>query len=237
MKVLIAIAIILAGILSVTAQTAASQPADNTLARELAKAALEAHGGRKLSDLKSMTIAGSVDVNVFNQVLPGTFAMVFEGEKYRIDLNNAAQPLKQVFDGTQTFTQIPNSFTLPPLDRVGFYVLRKVGDPSYPISMLPASAKGKSGFRITAPDGHFTDFYIDEKTKQIKGFDSAFEFFGQKGTTSVVIDKFRTADGVIIPERFSQRFDLGQITAYCDFKAKDIRVDTEIAPDVFEIPK
>ncbi|HMT09230.1 MAG TPA: hypothetical protein PKA82_14595, partial [Pyrinomonadaceae bacterium] len=71
-------------------------------ARELAATVLAAHGGDKLKQLKSLTISGSVDVNAFGQAVPATFAMVFAGEKYRIDLNNPFQPIKQIYDGTQT---------------------------------------------------------------------------------------------------------------------------------------
>lgn len=228
---------------SVLAQTAAkvearpdTSAADKT-ARELAAAVLAAHGGDKLRQLKSLTLSGSVDVNAFNQTVPATFAMVFSGEKYRIDLNNPFQPIKQVFDGTQTLTNSQGAFKLPPLDRVGFYVLGRIGDATYPINALPATAKGKSGFRITAPDGNFTDFYVDSKTNQVKGYESAFEFNGMPGTTSVEIDKYRLLEGVYIPEKFAQRFDLGQITAYCNFKAKEIAVNTTISNDVFVISR
>lgn len=206
-------------------------------ARELATAVLAAHGGDKLKQMKSLTLSGSVDVNAFGQAVPATFAMVFAGEKYRIDLNNPFQPIKQIYDGTQTLTNSPTAFKLPPLDRTGFYVLGRIGDATFPINALPATAKGKSGFRITAPDCNYTDFYVDDKTKQVKGYESAFEFNGTPGTTSVEIDKYRASEGLIIPEKFAQRFDLGQITAYCNFKAKEIAVNTTISPDVFTMSK
>lgn len=206
-------------------------------ARELASVVLKAHGGDKLKQLKSLTLSGSVDVNAFGQAVPATFAMVFSGEKYRIDLNNPFQPIKQIYDGTQTLTNGQGAFKLPPLDRTGFYVLGRIGDAAYPINALPATAKGKSGFRITAPDGNYTDFYIDTKTSQVKGYESAFEFNGMPGTTSVEIDKYRDLEGVFVPEKFAQRFDLGQITAYCSFKAKEIAINTTISSDVFTLAK
>lgn len=206
-------------------------------ARDLAKLVLAAHGGEKLKQLKSLTLSGSVDVNAFNQAVPATFAMVFSGEKYRIDLNNPFQPIKQIYDGTQTLTNGQGAFKLPPLDRTGFYVLGRIGDATFPINALPATAKGKTGFRITAPDGNYTDFFVDVKTKQVKGYESAFEFNGMPGTTSVEIDKYRTIETMIIPEKFAQRFDLGQITAYCNFKAKEIAVNTTISQDVFVMSK
>lgn len=206
-------------------------------AKDLAKLVLAAHGGDKLKQLKSLTLSGSVDVNAFNQAVPATFAMVFAGEKYRIDLNNPFQPIKQIYDGTQTLTNAQGAFKLPPLDRTGFYVIGRIGDTNYPINALPATAKGKSGFRITAPDGNYTDFYIDTKTKQVSGYESAFEFNGMPGKTSVEIDKYRTIETMMIPEKFAQRFDLGQITAYCNFKAKEVAVNTTISPDVFVMSK
>ena len=209
----------------------------NKAAKEMATAVLAAHGGDKLKQLKSLTLSGSVDVNAFNQAVPATFAMVFVGEKYRIDLNNPFQPIKQIYDGTQTLTNSQSAFKLPPLDRVGFYVIGRIGDATFPITALPETAKGKTGFRITAPDGNYTDFYVDAKTKQVKGYESAFEFNGMPGTTSVEIDKYRTIETVIIPEKFAQRFDLGQITIYCNFKAKEIAVNSTISPDIFVMTK
>lgn len=219
------------------AETKPDTAAADKAARDLALEVLTAHGGDKLKQLKSLTLSGSVDVNAFGQAVPATFAMVFSGEKYRIDLNNPFQPIKQIYDGTQTLTNAQGAFKLPPLDRVGFYVLGRIGDAKYPINALPATAKGKSGFRITAPDGNYTDFYVDSKTNQVKGYESAFEFNGMPGTTSVEIDKYRALEGVFVPEKFAQRFDLGQITAYCNFKAKEIAVNTTISPDVFTMSK
>jgi hypothetical protein len=38
---------------------------------------------------------------------------------------------------------------------------------------------------------------------------------------------------VSIPEKYAQRFDLGQVVVYGDFKAKDILLNTELSSDVF----
>lgn len=207
-------------------------PDKNEAARELAKAALAAHGGEKLKSMKTLTLIGSATATAFNQAIPGSFVMVFSGQKYRLELNNQFQPLKQIFDGKETMTSTPSGFRLPPIDRVGFYILGRIGDATFPITALPDTAK-KKGFRMTSPDGRYTDFYVDEKTKQVKGYDSAFDMGSQTGSTSVEVDKYRTVDGVLVPEKFAQRFDLGQITAYCEFKAKDILVNTQIADDMF----
>jgi len=206
---------------------------------DMAKAALAAHGGDKLRGIKTLVLRGSVGVttSAFPQAIAGSFAMVFAGEKYRLDLNNPVQPISQVFDGVNTQTTIQNGFELPPINRIGFFMLSKVGDASFPISALPAESKKKNGFRITSPEGFYTDYLIDEKTGQLKGYESSYDMNGRIVTTSVAIDKCRLVEGVLVPEKFSQRFDLGQLTAYADFKAKDISVNTEIDNGVFTIQK
>jgi len=206
---------------------------------DLAKAALSAHGGDKLRGIKTLVLRGSVDVttSMFPQALAGTFAMIFAGEKYRLDLNNPMQPISQVFDGVNTQTTIQNGFELPPISRVGFFMLSKVGDTSFPVSALPANGKKKNGFRITSPEGFYTDYFVEEKTGQLKGYESSYDMNGRVATTSVAIDKCRSVEGVLIPEKFSQRFDLGQLTAYADFKAKDIQVNIEVQNAIFTIQR
>ena len=203
----------------------------------LAKLAVEAHGGEKLRAMKTLILRGSVDVttSAFNQKIPATFVVVFAKEKYRFEINNPFQPIKQVFDGVNTSTTIRGGMTLPPITRLGFPLLPMVGQPGFIITSLPESKKKKKGFRMTSPEGYFTDFYMDEKTNQIKGYDSSYEINGRQVTTSVVIDKLRVVDGVSVPEAYAQRFDTEQITVYADFKTKDILVNTEVADDVFSL--
>ena len=43
----------------------------------------------------------------------------------------------------------------------------------------------------------------------------------------------RVVEGVLVPERYVQRFDTEQVTIYANFKAKEIQVNTPIADDVF----
>lgn len=206
---------------------------------ELAKTTLAAHGGEKLRGIKSLVLRGSVDItaSAYPQAIPATFAMIFSGEKYRLDLANPLQPISQVFDGTNTQTTVQNGFELPPINRIGFIMLSKVGDPNFPVSALPKSDKKRNGFRITSPEGFYTDYLVDEKTSQLKGYESSYEVNGRVVTTSVAIDKCRIVDGVLVPEKFSQRFDLGQFTAYADFKAREILVNSAISDDVFSLSK
>ena len=204
---------------------------------DLANKVYAAHGGEKFRAMKTLVVRGSVDVNspsLFNQAIAGGFSMAFAGEKYRVELSTPVQSFKQAFDGQQTYTSAQIGFALPPLNRLGMPLLQRLSNEGYVLSKLPAASKGKTGFRITAPDGFYTDFYIDDKTNQVKGFESQYDFNGRSFTTSVEIDKCRVVDGVVIPEKYSQRFDLGQLgVIYANFKSKDILVNTELADDVF----
>lgn len=201
----------------------------------LAKLALNAHGGEKLRAMKSLIVRGSVDVttSAFNQAIPATFVVIFAKEKYRFEILNPFQPIKQVFDGVNTSTTIRGGMTLPPINRLGLPVLPMIGETGFIITPLPSDKKKKTGFRMTSPEGYYTDFYLDEKTNQIKGYDSSYDINGRKVTTSVEVDKMRVVEGVLVPERYVQRFDTEQVTVYANFKAKEILVNTEIADDVF----
>jgi hypothetical protein len=220
------------------AEKAPAVPEKNFAAEiELAKQTVAAHGGDKLTNMKSLIIRGSVDVttSAIAQTIPATFVTIFAGEKYRIEIANPFQPLKQVYDGTQTSTTIRGGFTLPPINRLGFPLLQQLGKQGFVITSLPADKKKKIGFRMTSPEGYYTDFYLDEKTHQIKGFDSSYDINGRKVTTSVEIDKCRLVEGVLVPERYAQRFDTEQLTVYANFKAKEILVNSAIEDGVFSV--
>ena len=202
----------------------------------LAKAAVEAHGGDRLRTMKTLIMRGSVDVttSAFNQAIPATFVVILAKEKYRFEIANPFQPIKQVYDGVNVSTTIRGGMTLPPITRLGFPLLPMVGQPGFVITPLPEAKKKKKGFRMTSPEGYFTDFYLDEKTNQIKGYDSSYDINGRMVTTSVEVDKMRVIDGVTVPEKYVQRFDTEQITIYADFKTKEILVNTQVADDVFK---
>lgn len=221
------------------AKTATPPPAAaNDTAVDLAKAALTAHGGEKLKSVKTIVMKGSVDLNVSNQIMPGTFSVAVSGEKYYFEITSVVQSLKQVFDGQQTYSSIPG-FMLPPVNNVGFLVLTRIGDPGYLVKPYADGKKKGYGFRIVSPDGYFTDFLVEEKTGRVKGFESAYELSnGRVITTSAVIDELAPVNGLLLPKKYSQRFDLGgQISAYASFKAKDILIDPEMAADAFAIPR
>lgn len=203
---------------------------------ELAKATVAAHGGDSFKKMTTLDVRGTVDVTVstFPQAIPATFATIFSGDKYRLEITNPLQPFKQVYDGQQTSSSV-NGFNFPPLNRLGLSLLQRFDENEFVVSALLEKNKKKKGFRITSPEGYYTDFFIDDKTGQIKGYESSYSFNDREATTSVEIDKFRTVEGVFIPEKYSQRFDLGQMTIYANFKAKDILVNSPVADSLFQI--
>lgn len=204
---------------------------------ELAKETIKIYGGDKFKNMKTLVVRGTADVSGSPTItFPATFATIYAGEKYRLEVSNPFQPFKQVYDGQQTSSSI-NNFSLPPLNRLGFPLLAKIDEKNFVVSSLPESAKKKSGFRITSPEGFYTDFFVDEKTGLVKSYESSYEINGRNVTTSVEIDKLREVDGVKIPERYAQRFDMGQFTVYADFKAKEILVNSKVTDDVFLISK
>ena len=203
---------------------------------ELANAAVTAHGGDKLKNMKSLLLRGSVEVNGGSSmmVIPATFMLAISGDKYVFELNNPIQPLKQISDGKDISS---SGYQLPPMTSLGFPLLMRVGQKGYVVAALPETRKSKKGFRVTTAEGFYTDFFADERTGQIKGYESAYDVDGRTVTTSVEIDEFQTVEGVIVPKRYSQRFDLGQMTAYANFKTKDILVNSQIEDSIFAISK
>lgn len=207
--------------------------------KKLAELTLEAHGGAKLRAMKTLIMRGSVDVATagFAQTIPATFVTIYSGDKYRLEIDNPLQPFKQIYDGTQTSSTLRGGFALPPINRLGLPLLPHLGETGFIVTPLPATRKGKRGFRVTSPEGYATDFFTDEKTNQIKGYDASYEINGRTVTTSVAIDKYRVVEGLTLPEKYAQRFDMDQLTVYANFKSKEILVNSAIANDVFTIEK
>lgn len=205
--------------------------------KELARLTVDAHGGSKLRLMKTLVIRGSADITVSTQRIPVTFVNMFAGDKYRFELTNPFQPIEQVSDGTTTTSTARGGFTLPPVNRLGFPILQRIGETGFIVTGLPEGKKKQKGFRVTSPEGYFNDFYLDSKTNQVKGYDSTFVIDGRTVKTSVEIDKLRLVDGVLVPERYVQRFDLDQFTIYASFKASEILVNSELGDDVFTVAK
>jgi hypothetical protein len=210
---------------------------DQKTALALAKAALEAHGGEKFKKMKSLVLRGTADVSGSpSATFPASFYIVFAGDKYALEINNPFQPFKQTYDGTQTYSSFPN-FNLPPINRLGLPLLQKLDENGFVVSALPSSKTGKKklGFRITSPEGYYTDFFLDEKSKRVKAYEASYLVFDRTVTTSVEIDKWSEIEGVVLAEKYSQRFDLGNFTIYVDFKVKEILVNQPVDEKVFSM--
>ncbi len=202
----------------------------------IAQAVLAAHGGEKLRKLQTFLIKGSVDLTFQGQALPGAFSTAVSGQKYYFELVTAVQQLKQVFDGVETSSSI-QGFSLPPVTSLGFPLLPRIGDPAYLITALPEGSKKRKGFRMTTPEGFYTDFFVNEKTGQIKGYEAKWMNGAQAITTSVEIDEFMAVEGIAVPKKYAQRFDLGPLTAYANFNAKDIKINSVIENSAFKVSK
>ncbi len=203
---------------------------------ELAKLSLTAVGGEKFKKLKSIVLRGTAEISGSpTQTFPATFAIVYEGEKYSFDIK--APPIfsfKQIYDGEETYSSM-RGINLPPLNRLGFALLIKIDEKGYVVASLPEKFKKKRGFRITSPEGYYTDFVIDEKTNLVKEYEASFDYNGTTVSTAVAIDSYKDFNGVLINEKFSQRMEMGQITSYANFKAKDIVLDGELPAGAFKM--
>jgi hypothetical protein len=237
MRIIAAVVISMFALGSVLAQSQ-PLPKDKKVSElvTLAKESFEAHGGEKLKALKSLSMFGSVDItsSAVNQAIPAKFSQIFSGDKYRLEVD--ARPMiqfVQVFDGRNTETSPSRGFELPPINKIGLMLLQRFGQTGYAVSESLGSAK--SGFRMTSPDGYFTDFEINKKTKRVKGYSASYFVGGREVTTLVEIDKFVDKEGIIIPTSFAQRFEVGGMIIYADFKTKTIEINGEIEESVFSI--
>ncbi len=200
---------------------------------DLAKAALVAHGGDKFKNMKTLIVSGTADVSGSpSMTFPAPFIMTYSGDKYRLEISTPFVQFKQIYDGQETFSSA-REVSLPPINRLGLPLLPKIGERDFTVSALPNTKKKKLGFRITSPEGYYTDFFVDEKTGQVKGYEASYEFNGRTITTAVEIDKLREVEGVKVPERYAQRFETQGLTIYANFMAKEILVNATVADDVF----
>lgn len=209
----------------------AESPAGMEEAAVLAQRAFDAHGGKKLKEMSSLLVTGSVEITVssFQQAIPATFSTAFQGEKYVLDVNSDFAGFRQSFDGQKTVTVPDRGFALPPINRIGVELLKRLGEEGFDVS----ESGQKNGFRITSPEGYYTDFYPDKKTSLIKSYESAYVVGGRTVTTLVEIKKYEVRDGLSIPSRYDQRFEMGGMTVYASFKAKDVSINTELDQDIF----
>lgn len=219
---------------SLTTSQTNSSAADSAAA--VSEATVAAHGGDKFKKMSSFLAKGTVDLNFMGQSIPGAFATAIDGRKYRFELNTAFQDMKQVCDGERTISTFPG-VTMPPLTEMGFFALQKIGTSGYGIQVFEDPKKKRKGFRITTPEGVITDFFVDEKTRLVSGYESTYEIGGRTFKTLGEIDKYLEVDGLMIPQKYSQKFDFGQMVGYANFNAKNILVNPPMASDAFGLPK
>lgn len=203
--------------------TAASSPLD------LARAALAAQGGDKFRSLKSMVLTGSVELYApeSTQSLPGSFAMVNAGEKFRLDIRSAVFKFTQIYDGQQNYSSI-REVELPSPNKYGMAVLSKFDQPGYVVTALP-NEKKRRAFRISDAEGNATDFYVDPTTGRVLSYIMTYR--GYKFGTEYKSQK--EMDGVLVPYSFVQRLELPQGAFFAEFKVKDARINQAVGDDVF----
>lgn len=206
---------------------------------EMAKATLKAHGGENFLKMQSMVLRGTGTVTAPGtiQQIPVKFTIVLSKEKYRFDLDGAAFFLfKQIFNGEQVFTSM-DGINVPPIDLVGLPVLTKIEESGFSVSELPEKLKKKKkGFRITTPQGFYTDFVVDEKNSLVKEFSGKYQINGMEGNTSVEIQKYREVNGIMLPEKYLQLFESGQFSSNGNFTAKEMMINMPVDDGVFAKP-
>lgn len=207
--------------------TATTSPSD------MARAAVNAFGGAKYRNLKNMVLIGTADLFSPNstQSLPAKFAMVVAGERYRLEIDaRPAFAFQQISDGQQTYSSV-RGFDLPPPNKFGLPLLLKFDQPGYTVSAIPDRKKLR-GFRITDTEGNTTDYFVDPETARVMSYETTFN--GNK--FGIEHKKFRDVDGVLIPISFSQKFDTPQGSFFADYSVRDVKINQELADDMFAIP-
>src|SRR5882724_10189038 len=207
--------------------TASSTPID------LARAAFAAQGGEKFRNVQNMMLRGSVDLYQPNSIqsIPGGFSIVTAGDKLRMDID--ARPMivfKQIYDGQQSYSSLPQ-VQLPPLTKFGLGLLVKFDQPGYQITAIPDKKKQR-GFRIVDAEGNTTDFYIDATNGRVMSF---LIYFGGY-TFGTEMKKFKEIEGVLVPDSFSQRFEMPQGAFFADYKVKEVKLNQTLPDDAFAIP-
>lgn len=200
---------------------------------ELAKAAFLAQGGEKFKDLKSMVLIGSVNLYAPNstQSLPGQFVIVTAGEKVHLEVNAGPISLKQIYDGHNSYSSLPNVPALPPPSKFGLLVLSKFDQPGFTVTALP-DARKQRGFRIADADGNGADFYLDPATGRVVTYTTQLNGY----TFSTENKKMKEVEGVLVPYSFSQRLEMQQGAGFIEYAVKDVKLNQPIGDDVFTIP-
>src|SRR5262245_7914949 len=184
--------------------TASAGPATVTITpesrpKELARAAFLAQGGEKFRSVQNMMLRGSVQLYPPNSVqsIPGSFSLVTAGDKLRMEIDaRPAIVFKQIYDGEQTYSSVPN-VVLPPLTKFGWGALARFDKPGFQISAI-ADKKKQRGFRLVDPEGYTTDYYLDSKTGHVM----SFVIYYNGLTLGTENSKFKEVEGVQVPLSF-----------------------------------
>lgn len=224
------------------AQAAKEARASSSSALTLARTALKAQGGDSFLKMTSLVIHGGVDITGPGsvQTLPAKFVIITSGESCRIDLQTPLFRLQQVYDGRDNFVNLPG-VNMPPLTKYGLNLLTKLDAPGYSVTELPEKKRQK-GFRITDPEGNFTDFYMDATSGQVVSYTihtSLQTTSGKVTQLELAIEhkKMQMVDGVLVPFVFSQRIDTPQGSFFAEYKVKAAKLNQPISSKVFTVPK
>lgn len=205
-----------------------------TTPKDLARAAFMAQGGEKFRSVQNMMLRGSVQLYPPNSVqsIPGSFSLVTAGEKLRMEIDaRPAIVFKQIFDGEQSYSSLPN-VSMPPMTKFGLGALARFDQPGFQIEAL-ADKKKQRAFRLVDPDGYTTDFYLDPKTGRVMSF-----FIYYAGVTlGTENSKFKEVDGVLVPFSFTQKFEMPMGAFFAEFNVKEAKLNQQLAEDAFAIPR
>lgn len=205
-----------------------------TSPKDLARAAFLAQGGEKFRSVQNMMLRGSVQLYPPNSVqsIPGGFSLVTAGDKLRMEIDaRPAITFKQIYDGEQTYSSMPN-VAVPPLTKFGLGALARYDQPGVQISAI-ADKKKQRGFRLADPDGYTTDFYLDPKTGRVM----SFLIYYNGLTLGTENSKFKEVDGVLVPVSFSQKFEMPMGAFFAEFSVKEVKLNQQLPADAFAIPR
>jgi len=206
----------------------------DTTPKDLAKAAFMAQGGEKFRSVQNMMLRGSVQLYPPNSVqsIPGGFSLITAGDKLRMEIDaRPAITFKQIYDGEQTYSSMPN-VAVPPLTKFGLGALARFDQPGFQISAI-ADKKKQRGFRIVDPEGYTTDFYLDSKTGRVM----SFLIYYNGLTLGTENSKFKEVEGVLVPVSFSQKFEMPMGAFFAEFSVKEVKLNQQLADDAFAIPR
>jgi hypothetical protein len=202
---------------------------------DLARSAVAAQGGEKFRNMKSMVQTGALDFYgpYSKEPVKGDFIISVATEGHsRIEVN--APPLiafKQISNGERFYTSIP-IFQFPDPSTHGLRMLAKYDQPGYTVTALPNKEKLRA-FRIKAPNGGITDFFIEATTGRVQRYTVSVD----GNVYDFELKNVKETDGLLLPVDFKVRIEIRQGVFSLDFKVKETKVDQLLAADLFTIPQ